>query len=236
MIVPSDQDYKETKLIKEGKSSISSDFKPLADWIDKNYKVNVLNIFYDITTGAYNKPFPRLNIIFENKEDELQFKNGFWNFNPDRQKAVSIKFDELVNRKTKEQAIPFWSFTKNKQYKYETQGLLVIFSSFKPIARDETNEGIQEIEIDNLINEINNPDIWKLVRFAAGATFFFYTDKQADNAKATGYTQQLADKYFDLLKKHDKFNYFERKTFSISVDSKENFDNKYEGNWYYYFK
>jgi hypothetical protein len=41
MIVPSDKDYKETKLIKQGKAFLNPDFKPLADWIHKNYKVKV---------------------------------------------------------------------------------------------------------------------------------------------------------------------------------------------------
>jgi len=98
------------------------------------------------------------------------------------------------------------------------------------------NEGIPETEIDYLIAELNDPHIWKVVRFAAGATFFFYTDKQVDDAKTAGYVQQLADKYFNVLKQHDTFGYFDRQAFSVSVDSKENFETKYEGNWYYYFK
>ena len=235
MIVPSDKDYKETKLIKEGKTSIDPDFRPLADWIDKNYNVRVLNIYYDITTGAYNKPFPRLNIIFEHLEDELKFRDGYLgNFHSDKQKIIAKKFDELVNGN--KQRVPIWSFIISKNNKYDVEGLLVIFDAFKPVARDEANEGIPEIDINNLIKEINNVDIWKIVRFAAGATFFFYTDMQSDSAKTTGYIHKLADKYFDLLKKYDKFDYFDRKTFSISVDSKENFEKKYEGNWYYYFK
>jgi len=234
MIVPSDPDYKETKLIKEGKASINPDFKPLVDWIHKKYGVKVLNIYYDITTGAYNKPFPRLNIIFETRDEQSKFKTGLWGFNPERQKTIAKQFDELVNGN--KQTIPFWSFTKSKKNKYAVQGLLVIFDAFKPVARDEVNEGIPETEIDALIAEIDNPDIWKIVRFAAGATFFFHTEEQAENAKTTGYIHQLANKYFHLLKKYDKFAYFEKETFSISVDSKENFEKKYEGNWYYYFK
>jgi hypothetical protein len=234
MIVPSDPDYKETKLIKEGKASINPDFKPLIDWIDKKYGVRVLNIYYDITTGAYNKPFPRLNIIFETREEQSKFKTRLWGFKLDKQKTIARKFDELVNGN--KQTIPFWSFTKSKKNKYPVQGLLVIFDAFKPVARDEANEGIPETEIDNLIVDINNHDIWKIVRFAAGVTFFFYTDQQANNAKTDGYVQQLADKYFALLKKYDKYDYFDRGTFSIGIDSKENFEKKYEGNWYYYFK
>jgi len=236
MIVPSDKDYKETKLIKQGKASINPAFKLLADWIDKSYNVKVLNIYYDVIKGAYNKLFPRVNIIFENKEEELKFKDGFGNYNPDKQKIIARKFDELVNGNTKGQKISFWSFIKTNQYKYDIQGLLVIFDSFKPVARDEANEGIPKSEIDTLKTQLGNSNIWEISRFASGTTFFFYTQEQADTAKTNNYIQELADKYFEVLKKHDEFNYFERQGFLVSVDSKENFDNKYQDNWYYYYK
>jgi hypothetical protein len=41
MIVPSDIDYKETKLIKQGKRSLNKDFKELADWI--NYQIQPIS-------------------------------------------------------------------------------------------------------------------------------------------------------------------------------------------------
>jgi len=237
MIVSSDQDYKETKLIKQGNSSINPDFKLLASWIDNNWKVKVLNVYYDVTIGTYNKPFPRLNIIFEELEDELKFRDSFLgNFHSDKQRIIARKFDELVNGKSNEQTISVWSYIRPKQYKYNTQGLLVIFDAFKPIARDEANEQIPQSEVDDLKAELKNPDIWSISRFASSVTFFFYTQKQADTAKRGGYIELLTDKYFDVLKKHDEFNYFDRQTFSVSIDSKENFDKNYESNWYYYYK
>ncbi len=235
MIVPSDKDYQETKLIKQGKASLNPDFQSLANWIDKNYKVNVLNIYYDITTGAYNKPFPRLSIIFEHLEDELKFRDGYLgNFHSDKQKIIATKFDELINGI--KQTGSFWSFIKRDKKKYDVQGLLVIFDAFQPIARDEVNEAIPKSEIDALKTRLNNSDIWEISRFGSSVTFFFYTDKQATAAKASGYDKELAEKYFDILKKYDEFNYFNRQEFLVSVDSKENFDKNFESNWYYYYK
>ena len=236
MIVPSDKDYKETKLIKQATAFLNPDFKLLADWIDKEYNVKVLNIYYDVTTGAYNKPFPRLNIIFEHQEQELKFRDGFLgNFHSEKQKIIAKKFDEFVNGMS-ETGILTKLFGKAQQPKYDTKGLLVIFDSFKPIAQDEANESIPKSEIDNLKAKINNPDIWEISRFASSATFFFYTDKQVETARSNGYAQHLTEKYFDLLKKYDEFNYFDRQTFSVSIDSKENFDTNFESNWYYYYK
>ena len=42
--------------------------------------------------------------------------------------------------------------------------------------------------------------------------------------------------YFELLKEYDEFEYFKQDSFLIYLDSKENFDNNYEGDWHYYYK
>jgi hypothetical protein len=234
MIVPSDTDYKETKRIKQGKAALNSAFKPLADWIDKAYKVKVLNIYYDTPKGVHNQPFPRLNVIFEHLEEELKFRDGvLGNFHSDKQQIIGAKFEELLNNQPEGAGLLNKLSNRNK---FDTGGLLVIFNAFKPVAKDEANENIPQTEIDQLKAELNNPDIWKIARFFAGTTFFFYTNRQAELAKSNGYVEQLTDKYFQVLKRYDEFNYFDRNTFSISADSKENFDNNFESNWYYYGK
>lgn len=35
-------------------------------------------------------------------------------------------------------------------------------------------------------------------------------------------------------KAYNEFRYFKREEFNINLDSKENFDHNYEGNWFYY--
>jgi hypothetical protein len=57
----------------------------------------------------------------------------------------------------------------------------------------------------------------------------------AENSN-NGMKKFLAEKYFEILKPYDEFNYFKKETFSVNLDSKENFDNNYESNWYYYYK
>ena len=38
------------------------------------------------------------------------------------------------------------------------------------------------------------------------------------------------------LKEYDEFNVVKSEEFILRFDSKENFDNNYESNWYYYYK
>ena len=40
----------------------------------------------------------------------------------------------------------------------------------------------------------------------------------------------------ELLRPHDEFGYLSRWRFAVRFDSKENFDRKYDANWFYYFK
>jgi hypothetical protein len=47
MIMPIDEDYKQTKRIKKTGIPFLSPFKELADWVSANYSVHVLNVVYD---------------------------------------------------------------------------------------------------------------------------------------------------------------------------------------------
>ena len=42
--------------------------------------------------------------------------------------------------------------------------------------------------------------------------------------------------YFEILKAYDEFGYLVEKDFAVNFDSKQNFDDNYESNWYYYYK
>ena len=60
MVHWTDEEYKETKLIKKGKKSIAPKFIEIANWINQEFKVKVLNINFQIIPE--NK-LPRLSII-----------------------------------------------------------------------------------------------------------------------------------------------------------------------------
>ena len=235
MIMPSDKDYKETKQIMLGKKVMRPEFKPLAEWIDKTYGVKTINIFYD-TIDKGNRP--RLEICFEHPKEKAQFNgpNGF-NFDSGKQKAISKKFKETL----KEQGlIPdsglFGLFKKQATSIYKTENIWVIYGDFESIARIEANESVPEKKVKELKAELYNKDIWEISRAFSGTTIFLYTDEQVKKYENSEEHKKWTDKYFDLLSRHDKFGYFKREFFSVYLDSKENFDNNYESNWYYYYK
>lgn len=221
MIIPSDKDYTQTKRIKQGINFLNLDFMELAEWINNEYEVSVLNIYYEIDHSGH-KSRPKVEIIFEHKEDEMKFREGrLGNYHVDEQRKIAAKFNQLV--------------ASGKKGKYDARDLFVYFSSFAPVALMEANNAIPTSDILRLKEEIGNPEIWHISKDLT-ATFFFFTRQQSEAAKSSGYIHELSDKYFRVLNKYDEFGYLDKQTFSVRVDSKEVFDSQYQSNWFYYYK
>jgi len=238
MITSNDREYKLIKLIKQGKSTIDNDFKPLAHWIDNEYNVQTMNILYDII-DTYEKNVPRLEIIFEFENDREKFRNdpqNHFNYNPEKQTAIANQFKKLVSNVILPKKKGLLSFLRRNRSKYKTPGLFVVFSVFKPIAIEEVYSNVSREQIRGLKKQIGNKEIWEIISGFSSAVFFFFTDAQVEENKRNGVQEELAARYFDLLKPYDEFNYIKKECFSISLDRKENFDNNYQSNWYYYFK
>lgn len=233
MINPSDKDYIETRLIKQGKRKMNSDFLLLAEWINSTFNVLVINIFYDTIDKTDNRP--RLTIIFEYQKDELKFRNGYiGNFDKKKQKTIADKFRELVNKEIRLKSFIAKLFKNSSYLKYDTDNLFVVFASFEPIAKDEANSKIPENEIQKLKIKLGLSDIWEIYRQYSSTTFFFNTESQIEEYSKNGTKEELSKNYFNLLNKYDEFGYFNNETFSILLDSKENFDKKYGSSWFYY--
>jgi len=234
MIMPSDKDYKLTKKIKKGERQMNPEFAGLADWIKNKYEVEILNIIYDFIDNREKRP--RLTVIFEFHKDELKFRDSHvGNFHSDKQRIIGQKFDELVNNKTTGGSILRRLFD-SQETKYTTTDIWVVFTSFEPIAKDEANSNVPESEVKKLKRELDNEDIWEISRAFSGTTFFLYSDKQVKDYENSDTRKLWTEKYFDILDKYNEFGYFKRDTYSINLDSKENFDTNYQSNWFYYYK
>jgi len=214
MMFPSDKSYQETKLIKQGKAVINPDFVPLSAWIDKTYNVQTMNIIYDVV--AYDKQ-PRLEIVFEYGRDVAKF----------RQAGSSIHQTAIIR---------VFAAEVNHTGKYSTENMFVIFDAFASVAIEEAHAHISTFQIEQLQNALRIEALWKISRSDGFGvvTFFFYTDQQVQ--ENMGMKEMLADRYFQLLKEHDEFNYMKRENFNVSLDSKENLDKNYSGSLLYYYR
>jgi len=234
MIMPSDKEYKATKQIMLGQRTMNSDFKELADWIDKTYDVKTINIIYDTFIAARKKQ-SRLQICFEFESESLKFRDGtLGNFHADKQDAIAKKFKEILKANKATDKRRLTDFFKSSPY--VTENILIVYSAFEPIARIEANENVPQGKVKELQKKLDNPDLWEISRAFSGTTFFVYSDDQVKKYEASQVKKEWTDKYFELLDQYNEFRYFKRENFSIYLDSKENFDKNYESNWYYYYK
>jgi hypothetical protein len=233
MIVSTDPDYLDTKLVKQGVKKLDPIFQELADWINQKFDTPVLNIYYDKIDVDRNRP--RLSIIFEYYQSVEKFRDQIGNYETEKQNLIANQFRQILKSKL----IPSRSFfdrlfKKSYASQFDTDRLLVIFTAFEPIAREEVNHKIPQLEIDNLKQELTLKNVWEIYREFATTTYFFYTDKQIEDCKADGTTQMMTQQYFDILKKYDEFDYIKPDTYFLTFDSKENFDKNFESNWFWY--
>jgi len=233
MIVSTDPDYLDTKIVKRGVKKLDPIFQELADWINQKFDTPVLNIYYDKID--VDKSRPRLSIIFEYYQSVEKFRDQIGNYETEKQNLIANQFRQVLKSKS----IPSRSFfdrlfKKSYASQFDTDRLLVIFTAFEPIAREEVNHRIPQAEIDNLKQELTSKNVWEIYREFATTTYFFYTDTQIEDYKANGTTQIMTQQYFDILKKYDEFDYIKPDTYFLTFDSKENFDKNFESNWFWY--
>jgi hypothetical protein len=218
-MTPIDEAYKMTKLVKQGKKTLSQDFVELANFIGTTYNVKVLNIICDsIDNGAR----PRLFLILEFEQDAkmLNSKFGFSEI-PNAEKEILAKeFIEKV-------AVTLPQFENNRAF--------IVILSFEDPAKIEANWSISKEEVQTFQSGLNIKELWQVrPDIFSTASFFLYTNYQVQRFLENGMKEYLTEKYFELIKKHDEFGYYNKNSFSIELESKENFESNWEGNWFFY--
>lgn len=235
MIAPSDPDYQDTKLIKQGKKTLSSPLKEIVEWAGSTFGAKVLNAYCDVVyVNHINRP--RLTIIVEYAADLPKFKDGF-NFDKVKQKRTTDEFRTILSSqkiKFEDQFSRESSSDPNKPI--DPDAFFAVFTAFEPVAKWEANQSIPKEKIEDLQKNLKHDDLWTISRAGGSTIFFFYTDEQVKAAKTHGSMERIQDAYFELLTRYDEFKYFDSRTFSVSSDSKEIFDSKYKSSWFNYYR
>ena len=116
--------------------------------------------------------------------------------------------------------------------------LLAIVSDFESTAVREVHDLVSKAELDAFAQGLGlGEKYWCTERFmGTPPTVFVHTTDQAAALDLSPVRDQWDDAYFELAKQQDEFGYLDRRTTFVRIDSKENFDEHYAGNWYYYWK
>jgi len=218
LITPADDDYQATKKIKQGHEVLEEQFAELADWINERWSVTVLNVIYAPRNKLHA---PRVSVILEHHGDAGSFRDGI-NFDKKKQNEVAARFIEIANQQA--------------DHGYDFEGLFVIFSPFSPVAHQEAKSKISDQDVEALKRRIGNSEIWEVKRLAGQLVFMFFTDAQVKENTENGTKAAYTDMYLNMLKPHDEFDYLTKDNCTVRFDSKQNFDDKYRGDWNYYWK
>jgi len=232
LVTSSDKEYKLAKRIKQKKTEIDSGFVPFAKWISEKYEVNVLNITHEITNHDNRI---RIGIAVETENDEVKFKESderWANYSEKIQNEIAEKY--LDTCKTLKVLNEKNILGITKKQKPELKNIFVSASAFEPLAKEEANSLIPELKIKELLDELKNKNVWTLSRCFSSATLFVFKDEQKAEIVKSDFFKELENRYFELLKEYDEFNYWKRNEFKIGIDSKQNFDENYESSWFYY--
>lgn len=235
MLLISDKSYLDAKQLKRGKKLLKEPFAALAKWISCKYDVSVLNIVPEkILPGDR----PRLSIAVEYERDHARLctKDRF-TCNARKAAAVSKKYIELIENAPGCRSVTVQK-TRALVEKQELQrdGVRIWVDAFEPLAKQEANSNVKEEDIEALKTQLGLCDLWTVFHGLNIPLFFFFTQAQVAQRTADGTIEAVKAAYFEVLKRTDEFDYFTFDTFRIALDSKENFDTRYSGNWYYYLK
>ena len=78
-------------------------------------------------------------------------------------------------------------------------------------------------------------DVWQVHTGDRWITFFLYLNSQIEANKRLPVFQQMREEYFKLINKYLDLDLSGPRDINLYFDSKENFENKYQSNWYMYY-
>ena len=85
------------------------------------------------------------------------------------------------------------------------------------------------------MNELNENKIW-MIKLAFTCTYVMCYNTSQINEIENKYKKIIQNKIITELKKNNPYDFISLENPLIVFDSKENFDNNYQGNWFYYFR
>ncbi len=190
------------------------DYHEIKKYISETYNLEIHQILFTLLKNSNNKNLIRVDIKLENGLPDVCI-----------QEDEKLK-DEIIFYITEKE------FELQDKYKAE---FFVVFSSFEEDELERIYEKLPQ-NLNFLLKEINNQNIWLIKNvFCTRVVVFFYFNNQIPDIKEKERIEEIIKEYiFSSLKKFDSHKKLEKEKIKIEFDSKENFDTRYDSNWYYY--
>lgn len=234
MFMPSDYAFKRAKSARQGKSSISPVFGDFVREFASTFHIAPLWLETDTMPVPRESGVvrPRLDVILERSDEYRRFLTAPYNYDSRKQERIVRMFLNGTTSEIRKRAFqpPSGARTSGE--------LFVCFSDFEETAVREVHNLVSKAELEAFAQGLDLGEAyWCIERFmGTPPTIFVHTAEQAAALNLSSVRDQWDDAYFELAKAKDEFDYLDRRTTFVRLDSKENFDENYAGNWYYYWK
>lgn len=101
----------------------------------------------------------------------------------------------------------------------------------------QENKYIPSEILKNFLTSFEKGDIWQVHQLNEKRLIvFLFRNDQIESNKYLPIFQEMKDQYFNLVIRYLSINYLSSADISIQFDSKENFENKYQSNWHFYYR
>ena len=240
--------YHQTIDVLRGRKELSPLFKELKEFIQSKYGATAYNFSFMKTT---NRNLPEVRFSLEVVLAETDDYNKILSASNDNEyvfgenipkeetehilaayKNITSGYDKSTQKKIAEM---FFELAKNNLGKIKSsEEIWVWYTDFSHRMKSEINSKIAKIASKSIIQKYAAYRIWSVLKSSSSSVVFFLSEEDLKNS--ADIRAEMEDYYFGLLKQHDEFNVFNRTDFRLEFDSKQNLDENYEGNLYYYFK
>ncbi len=219
MVFDDAQLYEQCRKLKLGEAKLPPVLGELKKWIDAEYSINVINIVYDRMPDQR----PRLDVIVETHADYSKMHKEYFGLNEQYQKAIAERFSEIV----KDLAL---------ENEYDTGDAWVFYEDFSSTAMARACDQLLGKDKEHLMQKFSALNLWYITGFSSWVAVFYNKDSDVKENDKNGASELIKKECFRLVKRYDEFDYIHYDTFTITFDSKQNLDEHYHGNLYYYFK
>ncbi|MCA8987091.1 MAG: hypothetical protein KDA78_05590 [Planctomycetaceae bacterium] len=211
--------YAAARAAKMGKGCLHPGLAELRDWISSEYQVNVVHIVLDQIEIGPVAGHPRLNIILETDKDFYALKTDPLTFRLDVHDKVIARFRKI--------ALGY--------HDLESDNVLLVLDNFSDECLGKACSRFLKRDARQ-IADVFKYTIWQIDGFSRLLVVFLYTDDEVKKCTADGTCNRISRQCFKTLKQYDEFNYLTSESFRLRFDSKENLDNNYKGNLFYYWR
>jgi len=173
-------------------------------------------------TSGFGGTNPKISGNYNNTLKSVVDKAGlefFTDYNKDIQEAIAVKFFELANK---------YNYAKLESWR----NIWVCYYDFSDKTKTIINQKIMKKAERLIKRKYASYNVWLIRSFFDSSVVFFLLNEDLENS--AGIRAEIEDDYFSLLKQRDEFNVFDRASFRLRFDSKQNFVENYGGSWYYY--